>query len=114
MRVTFTTNELTQKLVHYQTLFPKRVLLNYESYHINLSCNITAPHGPWLKSDVPTIIGLGVGMSIFMALTCLVLKLFSRARFAQEQRARGYGNAHLAPAGSLTTHQSNNAHSGST
>lgn len=72
---------------------------------------IPAPHGPWLKSDVPTIIGLGVGMSIFMALTCLVLKLFSRARFAQEQRARGYGNAHLAPAGSLTTHQSNNAHS---
>ncbi|XP_046655464.1 uncharacterized protein LOC124349024 isoform X1 [Daphnia pulicaria] len=60
------------------------------------------PHGPWLKSDVPTVIGLGVGMSIFMALTCLVLRLFSRARFAQDQ-ARGYGNAHLAPPSSGST-----------
>lgn len=72
-----------------------------------MGCGVE-PHGPWLKSDVPTVIGLGVGMSIFMALTCLVLKLFSRARFAQEQ-ARGYGNAHLAP----PTHSAtNNTHSG--
>ncbi|KAI9560118.1 hypothetical protein GHT06_014128 [Daphnia sinensis] len=63
---------------------------------------IPEPHGPWLKSDVPTVIGLGVGMSVFMALTCLVLRLFSRARFAQEQ-ARGYGNAHLAPPTSAST-----------
>lgn len=66
------------------------------------------PHGPWLKSDVPTVIGLGVGMSIFMALTCLVLKLFSRARFAQDQ-ARGYGNAHLAPP---TGPSANSTHAG--
>ncbi len=70
---------------------------------------VLEPHGPWLKSDVPTVIGLGVGMSIFMALTCLVLKLFSRARFAQDQ-ARGYGNAHLAPPTSAST---NNTHAGS-
>lgn len=69
------------------------------------------PHGPWLKSDVPTVIGLGVGMSVFMALTCLVLRLFSRARFAQDQ-ARGYGNAHLAPPGTNSTHHTTNAHSG--
>lgn len=70
------------------------------------------PHGPWLKSDVPTVIGLGVGMSVFMALTCLVLRLFSRARFAQEQ-ARGYGNAHLAPPTSASTTM-NHTHTGPT
>ena len=68
------------------------------------------PHGPWLKSDVPTVIGLGVGMSVFMALTCLVLRLFSRARFAQDQ-ARGYGNAHLAPPTSTST-TINHTHTG--
>jgi hypothetical protein len=52
------------------------------------------PEGPLLKSDVPTLIGVGVGLSIFTGLTCLVLKLFSRARFSQ---ARAYGNAHLPP-----------------
>lgn len=68
--------------------------------YINVVCVLIEPHGPWLKSDVPTVIGLGVGMSLFMALTCLVLKLFSRARFAQ---ARGYGNAHLPPPATATS-----------
>lgn len=55
---------------------------------------IPEPKGPILKSDVPTLIGVGVGLLIFTGLTCLVLKLFSRARFS---RVRGYGNANLPP-----------------
>ena len=54
----------------------------------------TDPDEPLLTTDVPTIIGVGVGLSVFSALTCLVLKLFSRARFSP---ARAYGDANLAP-----------------
>lgn len=55
---------------------------------------IPDPDEPLLTTDVPTIIGVGVGLSVFSALTCLVLKLFSRARFSP---ARAYGDANLAP-----------------
>lgn len=32
--------------------------------------------------DMPAILGIGVGLSLFTGVTCLVLKLFSRARFS--------------------------------
>ncbi|KAK8733109.1 hypothetical protein OTU49_006761 [Cherax quadricarinatus] len=47
-----------------------------------------------LKPDVPTLLGLGLGMSVLSALICLVLKIFARARFV---RPRRYADAHINP-----------------
>ena len=63
------------------------------------------PDEPLLTTDVPTWIGVGVGLLVFAALTCMVFKLFSRARFSP---ARAYGNANLppplTPTGSISNH----------
>jgi len=55
---------------------------------------IPEPDGPLLTTDVPTLIGVGAGLSVFAALTGMVFKLFSQARFTP---ARGYGDANLPP-----------------
>ncbi|XP_047489985.1 uncharacterized protein LOC125039769 isoform X7 [Penaeus chinensis] len=47
-----------------------------------------------LKADVPTLLGLGLGMSVLSALICLVLKIFARARFV---RPRRYADARINP-----------------
>ncbi|XP_071543838.1 uncharacterized protein [Panulirus ornatus] len=47
-----------------------------------------------LEADVPTLLGLGLGMSVLSALICLVLKIFARARFV---RPRRYADAHINP-----------------
>ncbi|XP_068203132.1 uncharacterized protein [Palaemon carinicauda] len=47
-----------------------------------------------LKADVPTLLGLGLGMSMLSALICFVLKIFARARFA---RPRRYADARINP-----------------
>lgn len=63
---------------------------------------IPKPDGPLLTTDVPTLIGVGAGLSVFAALTCMVFKLFSRARFSP---ARGYGDANLPPPSTPTEHK---------
>ncbi|XP_050714365.1 histone H3.v1-like isoform X3 [Eriocheir sinensis] len=47
-----------------------------------------------LKADVPTLLGLGLALSMLSALICLVLKIFARARFA---RPRRYADARINP-----------------
>lgn len=47
-----------------------------------------------LTADVPTLLGLGLGMSVLSALICFVLKIFARARFA---RPRRYADARINP-----------------
>ncbi|XP_045613027.1 uncharacterized protein [Procambarus clarkii] len=55
---------------------------------------ICVPDLDSLKPDVPTLLGLGLGMSVLSALICLVLKIFARARFV---RPRRYADAHINP-----------------
>ncbi|XP_066963007.1 uncharacterized protein [Macrobrachium rosenbergii] len=52
------------------------------------------PNLQTLKADVPTLLGLGLGMSMLSALICFVLKIFARARFA---RPRRYADARINP-----------------
>ena len=54
-----------------------------------------------LSSDLATLLGVGVGMTLFCGLTCLILRLFARARFGP--RHHHYANAHLAPPITLST-----------
>ncbi|XP_042229798.1 uncharacterized protein LOC121871491 isoform X1 [Homarus americanus] len=56
--------------------------------------NLCFPDLDSLKADVPTLLGLGLGMSVLSALICLVLKIFARARFV---RPRRYADAHINP-----------------
>ncbi|CAG7723791.1 unnamed protein product [Allacma fusca] len=54
-----------------------------------------------LNSDLATLLGVGAGMTLFCGLTCLVLRIFARARFGP--RHHHYANAHLAPPITLST-----------
>ncbi|CAL4070124.1 unnamed protein product [Meganyctiphanes norvegica] len=67
------------------------VVKSLEGLHLPKLCfpNLSA-----LQPDVPTLLGLGLGMSVFSLLICLVLKIFARARFV---RPRGYADAHINP-----------------
>ncbi|XP_042883716.1 uncharacterized protein LOC122260480 isoform X10 [Penaeus japonicus] len=56
--------------------------------------NLCFPSLEALKADVPTLLGLGLGMSVLSALICLVLKIFARARFV---RPRRYADARINP-----------------
>ncbi|KAF2362192.1 hypothetical protein FHG87_007054 [Trinorchestia longiramus] len=47
-----------------------------------------------LKADMPTFLGMGLALSMFSAALCLVLKIFSRARYG---RTRRYANANIPP-----------------
>ncbi|GAB6032109.1 hypothetical protein CHUAL_010473 [Chamberlinius hualienensis] len=46
-------------------------------------------------ADIPSVFVLGIGLSIFTGLTCLVLRLFSRARFGSHRYR--YANANQTP-----------------
>lgn len=62
-----------------------------------------------VQTDVPTVLGVGVGMVLFTGLTCMVLRLFSNARFGQP---RGhYADANLPPPITLTSTPSSAPHS---
>jgi len=50
-----------------------------------------------ISGDFATFVGVGAGMGLFCLLTCLVLRIFARARFGPGEHRGHYGNAHLAP-----------------
>ena len=47
-----------------------------------------------IKSGIPTFMMMGLGLSMFSAVICLVLKIFASARYS---RTRRYANAHINP-----------------
>ncbi|XP_047740996.1 uncharacterized protein LOC125179346 [Hyalella azteca] len=47
-----------------------------------------------LKADMPSFLGMGLALSMFSAVLCLVLKIFARARYG---RTRRFANANIAP-----------------
>ncbi|KAK7081709.1 hypothetical protein SK128_017610 [Halocaridina rubra] len=69
----------------------KYTIKNLEGLAIPSLC---LPNLQSLKADVPTLLGLGLGMSVLSALICFVLKMFARARFA---RPRRYADARINP-----------------
>lgn len=56
--------------------------------------SISDARGPLSKTGVPTIVGLGIGLSILSLLLCLMFRLFSRSRWS---RSRGYADANIPP-----------------
>ena len=113
-RVHLKNEHLYPRYIHYryeESINPKLIIIFFYPFFFLGVCVCVGvsgeiePDEPLLTTDVPTWIGVGVGLLVFAALTCMVFKLFSRARFSP---ARAYGDANLppplTPTGSISNH----------